>query len=95
MINGSVTDFIDQLYYGQELVFAYNGKKYFIQGWMNDDKSESTMVLTEVDSKPFAGYLWEYKSDNMRTCAEAFLTAPIWDDKDFLQIQESVIWSDW
>lgn len=47
MINGKFTEFIDQLYYGQELVFLFNEKKYFLQGWWNEDRS-TTMVLEDV-----------------------------------------------
>lgn len=95
MIDGNITEFIDQLYYGQEIVFIYHEKKYFVQGWWSDDKSEATIVLTEVNEKPFEGYLWEYHADKMAACAEAFLKAPIWDGKDFMQIQEEVTWGDW
>ena len=45
MIDGKITEFIDQLCYGQELVFVYKGKKYFVQGWWNDDRTLATMVL--------------------------------------------------
>ena len=31
MIGGNIRDFTDQLNYGQEIVFSYQGKKYFIQ----------------------------------------------------------------
>ena len=29
MIDGKITEFVDQLYYGQELVFLYKGKKLY------------------------------------------------------------------
>ena len=95
MIDGNITEFINQLYYGQESVFIFRGKKFFVQGWWSDDKSETTMVLTAVNEKPFEGYLWEYHADKMASCAEAFLNAPLWDGKDFMQIQEEIIWGDW
>ena len=31
MKNSDITDFMDQLYYGGELVFEYDGTKYFLQ----------------------------------------------------------------
>ncbi|MBO4446136.1 MAG: hypothetical protein J5782_04240 [Clostridia bacterium] len=94
MIDGNITEFIDSLYYGQEIVFIFKDKKYFIQGWWSEDRKRTTMVLTDVnDNTP--GYLWKHEADSMIECAEAFLAAPIWDEKDFLQIQEDVIWSDW
>lgn len=95
MISGSITDFIDQLYYGQEIVFVYKRKKYFIQGWWSDDKRMTTMVLEDVSDDAAEGYIWEHHASNMRECAEAFLSAPIWEGKNFLQIEKEVTWSDW
>ena len=59
LIDGSLSDFIDHLYYGQEIVFSYNGRKYFIQGWWSDDKSESTMVLDDLSEEHEDDYIWE------------------------------------
>ena len=95
MIDGDINEFIDLLYYGQEIVFIYKDKKYFIQGYSIDNYTKATMELMEVTDQPFIGYLWEYHADTMRECAEAFLAAPIWNGKDFMQIQEEVTWSDW
>lgn len=95
MINGKLTEFIDQLYYGQEIIFTYKGVKYFIQGWWNDDRSDAVMVLEEINDQLFTDYLWEYHAAKMSKCAEAFLSAPLWDDKDFLQIEAEVTWGDW
>ena len=95
MIGGTITEFIDKIYYGQEIVFLYKGKKYFIQGWWSDDRTSATMVLEDVYEGPFTGYKWEYHSDKMRTCAEVFLSAPIWEGKDFPQIESDVSWIDW
>ena len=33
MINGNVNEFVDNLYYGQEMNLSYNDKQYFIQRW--------------------------------------------------------------
>ena len=95
MINGNITEFIDQLYYGQELVFIFKEKKYFIQGWWNDDHSQTTMVLSFAEEKDFDGYLWECRKERMDLCADAFLSASLWEGKTFLQIQQDVIWTDW
>ena len=95
MINGSITDFIDQLNFRQEIEFLYKDRKYFIQGWCNDDKTETTLVLTEENDEPFTGYLWEYHAGKMSECADSFLNAEIWDGKCFLQIQNEITWTDW
>lgn len=33
MINGNVDEFLDNLWVGEEVIFIYNGKKYFAQGY--------------------------------------------------------------
>ena len=95
MIGGNITEFIDKLYFGQELVFVYKETQYFIQGWWEESNSAAVMVLSEMNSKPFDGYLWEYHSAKMSHCAEAFLSAPIWDGNDFMSIQEEITWTEW
>jgi hypothetical protein len=95
MINGKVSDFVDQLYYGQELVFLYGGKKYFIQGWWSEDRTIATLVLEEMNTQPFTGYLWEYQAEEMSKCADAFLSVSLWNGKTFLQIENDVTWIDW
>ena len=93
MKNGDITDFMDQLYYGGELVFEYAGSKYFIQGWTMDDRN--FMALDYVNNEQFKEYLWKHEAKTMKECAEAFLAAPLWNGKNFSQIQEEVTWSDW
>ena len=93
MKKDEITEFMDKLYYGEEIVFELGGTKYFIQGWK--EKETCIMVLDTVSENRFQGYLWQYQAKSMKDCADAFLSAPIWDGKDFLQIQDSVIWSDW
>ncbi len=31
MINGNIDEFIDKLRFGEELIFIYNGRKYFLR----------------------------------------------------------------
>lgn len=94
MINGKLTDFVDSLYYGQEMVFIYQDVKYFVQGWWSDDKSTATLVLDIMNKDPFSGYLWEHHGKSMMECAEAFLAVPIWEGKNFIQVEADVNWVD-
>lgn len=95
MIDGKMTEFVDQLYNGQEIVFLFKGKKYFIQGWWDETGSTATMALEEMSESPFDGYLWQHQADKMGKCAEEFLAAPLWGGKSFYQIESEVTWSDW
>ncbi len=90
MKNGNLTEFMDKLYYGEELEFEYQGKRYFLQGW--SEGSASHMVLDATDHKPFDKYVWECNCKSMRDCAEAFVNASLWEGKSFFQIESDVTW---
>ena len=53
------------------------------------------MVLTVIDDSDFNDYLWECHQDHMSKCADSFLSEPLWNGKNFNQIQEDVLWTDW
>lgn len=92
MINGDITEFIDKLYYGEELWFEYAGKEYFLQGWTNS--SDATMVLDIQDGKSFKDYLWKCIRPSMRECAEEFFNSKLWGERTFLEIQREVTWKE-
>lgn len=92
MINGEITEFVDKLYYGEELLFEYDGKEYFLQGWKNP--SDATMVLDIQDDKPFEDYLWKSIRPSIRECAEEFLNSKLWGGKTFMEIQREVTWKE-
>ena len=92
MKNGNLSEFVDKLYYGEELEFEYNGKRYFLQGWT--ESGSSRMTLDEISEVPFESYVWECDRSSMRKCAEEFIKAPIWDGKTFFQIEADITWID-
>lgn len=92
MINGNITDFLDKVYYGEELFFEYQGIDYFLQGWNKD--GEAVMVLDILNQAPFKEYVWECSKTSMKECAKEFLNSDIWDRKKFMQIQRDVTWKE-
>jgi len=92
MKNGNITEFIDKLYMGEELLFEYDGQEYFVQGWIEGEKA--VMVLDRCSDKDFEDYIWKSECKTMLDCAENFLNAEMWDKKSFLQIQSEVLWKD-
>ncbi|MEG0919193.1 MAG: hypothetical protein RR967_01820 [Anaerovoracaceae bacterium] len=44
MINGDVKEFVDKLYYGDELIFLYKNQKFFLQGFLEDDGKCTTYL---------------------------------------------------
>jgi len=94
MIDGRLSEFLDLLYMGEELVFEYHNVKYFLQGWSSE--GQARMVLDKVsETAPFKEYFWEFSGKTMIECADAFLKANIWEEKRFLQIENEIRWSDW
>lgn len=56
MINGNIDEFMEKLWGGEEVIYVYNGKKYFSQGYINDDgKYRFELQQWEPESK----ILWE------------------------------------
>lgn len=100
MINGNVSDFVDNLYYGTEMYFVFKDKKYFIQGWVKD--SLHYLVLDfDYETENYDSnnpncnkYLWEYTSADSQECVDAFLNAPLWNGKTFYEVEDSIVWSD-
>ncbi len=99
MINGNTSEFVDNLYYGSEMYFMYKNKRYFIQGWVED--SIHYLVLDydyenmdTSDNHAFSGYLWEHKSSDTNECVQAFLDAPLWDNKTFYEVESEITWMD-
>ena len=92
MINGDYKEFLDKLYYGEELLFEYKGLEFFVQGWVEDNKA--SMVLENYSDNSFNGYYWECTSDTLRECADKFLHSELWDGKTFPDVQNEVIWKE-
>jgi len=92
MINYDYNTFINFIYYGEEVNFSYKDRKYFIQGWHkeNKDKNNQSYYHLEVARlvPTLQPNLWEYNSyTSMEECANAFLTAKIFDGKSFPEIE--------
>lgn len=92
MKNGNLNEFINGLYYGDEMLFVYDKTKYFIQGWTQNDKC---YMFLDVPDKKQENYVWQYEAKTMKECAEAFLSEKIWEGKAFYEIEKDVMWSDW
>ena len=98
MIDGNVNEFVDGLYYGDERWVLYKGVKYFIQGWVKNDNF--TLVMDQMDPEPPnpTPYvpLWTMTKpyDKRGEVVEAFLTAPLWGGRTFMQAEREMKWVD-
>lgn len=92
MINGSINDFIEKLNYGDEVIFIYEGMKYFIQGYKNND-GRFTLYLDRWEP-PSNDYIWIGVGTDIDYPVSEFLTSPIWNGKTFMNIESDVEWVD-
>ena len=61
MINGDVNDFVDRISYGDELIFTFHGRKYFLQGY--HDKGGLWTTYRDRWEPPADDYIWVGKCD--------------------------------
>lgn len=92
MINGNVREFVDGLYYGDERCFLYNGKKYFIQGYYENEKPMLEIHIFEPADNNFE---WRVFSEDNNYPVDKFETAKIFDGKTFWEAEKEMEWVDW
>ncbi len=92
MINGDINEFMDKLWGGEELIYTYNGKKYFSQGY-NDENGEYVfeLQLWEPDVK----ILWQIIGKENQDSLNAFLKEPLFDGKTFWEVEKEIEWVDY
>ncbi|MDO4459315.1 MAG: hypothetical protein Q4C42_04390 [Clostridia bacterium] len=91
MINGNINEFMDKLWDGEELIYVYNGKKYFSQGYSTD---KNIYVFELQMWEPKEVLLWRICGKDNQESFEEFLKTPLFDGKTFWEIESNVEWVD-
>jgi len=91
MINGDINEFTDKLWSGEELIFVYNGKKYFAQG-VTDENGEYSFGIQMWE--PEEKMLWEISGNDQQRNYEEFIKQSIFDGKTFWEIEKDTEWVD-
>ncbi len=92
MINGNIDEFMDKLWDGEELIYTYNGKKYFSQGYNLDNGTYRFEVQLW---EPQADVLWSIEGLDRQQSREAFLNEPLFEGKKFWEIEKEIEWVDY
>ena len=92
MKNGDINDFLERITWGDELVFMYRGKKYFLEG-LPDDNGVLITYLWVCEPPAYGGYTWVGKGDKKNYPAEEFLRQKLWDGRTFMEAQEEMEWA--
>ena len=83
------------------MYFRYKGITYFIEGWVNENK-EHLLFLDDYydvlglnnDNSSEPVFVWKYKSKDSSECVQAFLNAPLFDGKTFMEVESEITWTD-
>lgn len=92
MKGGNPNRFLEYIFNGVDIVYVYNGKKFWGQGW-----TISTGFHYEIyQCEPLVeGFHWIYNGENQRDCQQAFIKAPIFDGKTFWEAEQDIEWVDY
>ncbi len=95
MIDGDYSEFLDHLYYGDELWLKYKGVVYFIQGWYDEKKPLPwVMECDTLATDPLTRLFYTEESSSMLECAKKLLKQPLFDGKTLPEIEQDVKWVD-
>ncbi len=91
MINGDIDEFTRRLWDGEEVIYTYNGKKYFSQGYNLDD---GTYYFELQIWEPYGDVLWSVQGLDRQGSFEAFMEQPLFDGKKFWDVEQEMEWVD-
>lgn len=91
MKNGNIDEFVDRLWCGEEVIYTYNGKKFFSQGYNLDD---GTYYFELQIWEPYGEVLWSVKGLSKQESLEAFLNEPLFDGHKFWDVEKEMEWVD-
>ncbi len=92
MINGDISVFLDDMRYGDELLFTFRGKKYFLEG-MSNEEGKLTYYMWTIEP-PADDYSLILVGEEHRYPREEFLALKIWDGKTFMEVENEMEWVD-
>lgn len=93
MTGGTAQEFVDYIYTCQDAVFVYKGIKYWFQGYMPTTDTVHMEVFQY--EPPSDGFIWEYDGKTIEECQQAFLSALIFDGKNFWDVEQDIAWIDY
>ena len=93
MINGNIEDFLDMIYYGEDVYLIYKGNRLFIDGWKDDGKYTLRMIDFGSKNKK-STFNFEITNIDKNEVIKDFLNKKIWDGKTFYEEVENIEWSE-
>ena len=84
----TLRQFIDDLYYNAEMEFIFNGKKYIISGWLNEDETY-TVALYSIEEN--SQEIFSCTSRSRQEVVETFEAAKIFDNRTIYDVEKNII----
>ena len=84
----TLRQFIDDLYYNAETEFIFNGKKYIISGWLNEDETY-TVALYSIEEN--SQELFSCTSGSRPEIVKTFEVAKIFDGRTIYDVEKNII----
>lgn len=91
MINGNIEEFVEKLLDGEEVIYTYNGNKYFSQGYNLDD---GTYYFELQQWEPVDSILWHIEGLTRQESLNMFLKATLFEGKTFWEVEKEIEWVD-
>ena len=90
MINGDPREFLETVYNGEDIIYRYNGIRYFYQGYTKEDGLHMEVLKYDAVDE---GLILDEVSHFSNTI-EIFENAPIFEGKTFWQAEKDMEWLD-
>ncbi len=87
MTGKNFSQFIEDLHYNAETEFTFNGKKYLISGWINENDTY-TLALYSIEEKPQE--LFCCTDFSRQNVVEKFKTAKIFENQTICECEQNI-----
>ena len=87
-----LNDFINKIYYGDEIEFKFNGTTYFIQGYRENDKFFLCVdYWAKTDgTEPEHDYAFSVYCNSLGECVDQFEKAKIFGGKTIYEAEQDI-----
>ena len=87
MTGKNLRQFLEDLHYNAETEFIFNGKKYLVSGWINENNSY-TLALYSIEEN--SQELFCFTDFSRQNVVEKFKTAKIFENQTISEVEQNI-----
>ena len=87
MKGNTITEFIESLHSNCDKELVYQGRRYLLQGWINNDKSYSLRMCEITENYPTVFFSNNY---DRAACVAEFENAELFDGKSIYEAENDI-----